>query len=981
MMLSRLGIKPSRLSHAAVAVLVAAVTACGGGGGSDNDSVRGGSELRSTQFTVNQPLGSVSFSGGNTLNLSLSVGAGAFPVSGDDQHVFYTITDRGPTIPCSETGEVIGVASFCADANGSVFALPDFSPRILRWKLTESGSNLNLSLEETIILRDGFNNPASGLPNGYESAADEKAYGPDGSELVANANGLDPAALVRLESGRFWVAEEYGPSLLLVESDGKVVQRQVPLGLKNDLSLSTYSDVREDVLPRVLARRKLQGGISALALSPDNQFLYFIMRAPLDSPNADLAAASRIVRIGKLSLNSDGTINALEGEYLYRLDSPSQFATKFDSKGDLDGDGFVAQSEVTINEAAALAEDYLLVVEQADTVSKVYRIDLSNATSISGTEFDDPATSPSLEERAVVEDYPFVVKQPIFNSMVNSLASGLSALGPRIEGMAILSSDFAMLTNDNQYGIRGAKAKMVLLPLVSLTKGLALPASPKLSYETSGLAQPSGGFDSGAADAIATDTAGARLFVANNATGQVDVFSLATPLDPTLSSQLSVANAAANLGISPGKITDLAVRGSYLAVSVANANPQANGMVVLYNLGALDVAGTFLVGAGPKALRFDPTGDRLFVANEGAPNAAYTVDPEGSVSMIDYRNGVAQAVVSTLDFRDFNSGGSRANELPDGLILTGPGATVAQDLEPDQLANNQTGAQLYVSLSENNAVAVIDLATFEVDSILALGNKDFGEAVSGLDSNSNGIVEIVSRPGVVGLYQPVGVGGYRFGSNDFVVTANTGAPREYSGFDESVPAEDLDGFNGPNIDSENPSIGAASDRNGFGRLQVSRVSGDTDGDGDIDLISAFGGRSFSIWDTQGNLVFDSGDDLARITAAYHGGNFNDRDEASISRGVKPKQITLFNSANQIFAMITLENDGGAIIYNVTSPYGVQFVQYLNNRSFSADPQFDTGDLGADDIALYATSAKAYILIANRRSGTVRVFELGSTADS
>jgi hypothetical protein len=57
-----------------------------------------------------------------------------------------------------------------------------------------------------------------------------------------------------------------------------------------------------------------------------------------------------------------------------------------------------------------------------------------------------------------------------------------------------------------------------------------------------------------------------------------------------------------------------------------------------------------------------------------------------------------------------------------------------------------------------------------------------------------------------------------------------------------------------------------SAKKALGRLRVSTASTDTDGDGLVDRIAAFGGRSFSIWDAAGNLVFDSGDAIERITA-------------------------------------------------------------------------------------------------------------------
>ena len=59
-----------------------------------------------------------------------------------------------------------------------------------------------------------------------------------------------------------------------------------------------------------------------------------------------------------------------------------------------------------------------------------------------------------------------------------------------------------------------------------------------------------------------------------------------------------------------------------------------------------------------------------------------------------------------------------------------------------------------------------------------------------------------------------------------------------------------------------------------GRLTVTRSLGDTDGDGDYDQLYVPGGRSFSIWDTDGRLVFDSGDAFERITAQRHPTFFN-----------------------------------------------------------------------------------------------------------
>lgn len=974
MMFSRQQYDSGFLKSVALVAVAAALSACGGGG-SDRDRRVGtiGTELRSAQFVVNESLGSVSFAGGNTLNLSLSVGSGAFHVPDDDRDVFYTITDRGPTVPCTDTGEVIGVDNFCSNSNGSVFAQPEFRPQILRWKLAESGNNLTLDLVERTTLRDQFNNPVEGVPPSFSQALDEIAYDPNGNQLQRNPNGMDPEALVRLNNGRFWIAEEYGPSLVLVESDGEVVERQVPAGIASDLNGSTF-DVKEDILPAIYAKRGVQRGIAALTVSPDNSFLYFVMKGPLANPNAAAVEDSRIVRVGKVSLNANGTPNALVGEYLYRLDSAAQY--------DLQADGETAvQSDVTVNEMSAVATDDLLLVEQAGTASKVFRINLANAASIQGSEFDSPSTSPSLEQQQALEDYPFVVKQPVFNSATDPRAGGIDEIGTGFEGFAILNSDFAAVTTDNEYGLRGVQSKIVVLPIPGLLNGTVSPVAPVLSYENSAIASNGADFDVNAADIVVANPSRERMFVANNAQGSIDVFSLATPLSPTLSSELDIAEVATSSGITAGRITAMTLTADYLVVTIANANAQEDGVLALYDLTTLGLTATYDVGPSPAAIAADRTAARVFVANEGVPNNSYSVDPEGSVSVLDFRSGVTSAIVTEIDFQDFNTGGSRADELPEGVLITGPGATVAQDLEPGSLSTSLDGSRLYVVLQENNAVAKINVASLEIESITAFGSKDFGGPAAGLDTNNNGLAQINSRPGVVGLFQAGSVDCFNYSGQRYYLTANTGAPRQYAGFNEVVPAADLDGFNGPAIDSANPSIGAASNNSEIGRLQVSNVTGDTDNDGDIDEISAFGGRSFSIWNDDGQLVFDSGDDIAQITQAYLGNDFNNRDAGSISQGAKPSAAVLVGSQGRVYAFIVLEASGGVLVYDVTSPFGAQFVQYINNRSFASDPQFDTGDIGPANIAVYSDTSGAYLLVANGRSGTVRVFEVGSTLDT
>ena len=101
----------------------------------------------------------------------------------------------------------------------------------------------------------------------------------------------------------------------------------------------------------------------------------------------------------------------------------------------------------------------------------------------------------------------------------------------------------------------------------------------------------------------------------------------------------------------------------------------------------MDGAGTYInqvtVGANPDMVTYTPDFTKLLVANEGEPDNDYLVDPEGSVSIIDISTGILTATVSTADFTSFNA---QINSLRgQGVRIYGPGATVAQDLEPEYI--------------------------------------------------------------------------------------------------------------------------------------------------------------------------------------------------------------------------------------------------------------------------------------------------------
>ena len=171
----------------------------------------------------------------------------------------------------------------------------------------------------------------------------------------------------------------------------------------------------------------------------------------------------------------------------------------------------------------------------------------------------------------------------------------------------------------------------------------------------------------------------------------------------------------------------------------------------------------------------------------------------------------------------------------------------------------------------------------------------------------------------------------------FLATANEGDPRDFAGYTEqaAVGSLALDPLAFPD-----PTIG---DPANLGRLGVSTVDGDVDGDGDYDVLYAFGGRSFSIWTANGQPVFDSGDDFEQITAAAIPQFFNTSDDQnrfdaqSDRRGPEPEAIAVGQIGARQYAFVGFERIGGVMAYDITDPFSPRFEQYINARNFSIDP--------------------------------------------
>lgn len=492
------------------------------------------------------------------------------------------------------------------------------------------------------------------------------------------------------------------------------------------------------------------------------------------------------------------------------------------------------------------------------------------------------------------------------------------------------------------------------------------------TYET-------GVFDEGASEIVAYDAVSRRLFSVNADANSVSIVSIVNPFNPTQVDSIDMS--AYGDGVNGIDVYD-----GLVAVASEAEAVDANGKLVFF-----DTLGNYIkdveVGVLPDMVTFTPDGTKVLVANEGEPNDDYTVDPEGSVSIINLANGVENAQVVNINFNQFD--GQEAALRDQGIRIFGPNATASQDFEPEFIAITEDGLTAFAMLQENNAAIVIDVNTATISGIIPLGYKDHNTPGNGFDaSNRSTNIDIRNWP-VLGMYQPDAVQSINIGGVDYIVTANEGDARDYDGYseEERVGGLVLDPDAYPNAaELQLDSL--------LGRLNSTLATGDTDGDGDVDQIYAYGARSFSIWNAAtGELVFDSGDHLEQKTAELLPNDFNSNNDENDSRksrsddkGPEPEAVELVRYEGSVFALIGLERIGGVMVYDITDPKAPEFVNYVNNRDFSVEDATSpaVGDLGVEDIVFIPLDQSpvnaALVVTSNEVSGTVSVFSVNTIPD-
>lgn len=510
------------------------------------------------------------------------------------------------------------------------------------------------------------------------------------------------------------------------------------------------------------------------------------------------------------------------------------------------------------------------------------------------------------------------------------------------------------------------------------------------------------------AEISAFDAASGRLFVTSSS--GIQVVSVDEQLQMTL---------LATLLLGSNDINSVAVKNGIIAVAVAASDKTLPGTIYFLDADGdvtspLITLGSVTVGANPDMLTFSADGNTVLVANEGERNTPAdisagksAVDPDGSVSIIDISD-LTHISVTTASFDPANVGsitdlkaeGARLFAENTGFETT----TLAQDLEPEYISISPDGKTAFVTLQENNAIGILDIATATFTDIVPLGFKSWLGLP--LDGTDNGSYNPSTALPVFGQYMPDGIGSFT-GTDGatYYIIANEGDDRNDFMSPDAVKLKDISKYVDP-ISGHNFSLdpeliakyGNLLSTSAIGNLRISLApgnNGDINGDGVIEQIQSYGARSFSILNADGTIVFDSGSQIEQFAAST--GSFKSADPAtsgifvdtrSDNKGPEPEGIAIGQIGGKTLAFVGLERAGGAImVYDVTDPLHVSFVQSLHNPDDSKALSGDGAESGAGPEGITFVSSDAspnghnLLFVSNEYAKTISLFEITNLNDA
>jgi hypothetical protein len=476
------------------------------------------------------------------------------------------------------------------------------------------------------------------------------------------------------------------------------------------------------------------------------------------------------------------------------------------------------------------------------------------------------------------------------------------------------------------------------------------------------------------ASEIATyDSSSKKIFVTNAVTDSIDILDITNPAMPTRIGGIDISTYGSGVN------SVVALKNGYIAAAIEANVIQDSGKVVFFTTAGV-YAKQVTVGALPDMITMTKDGKKVLVAGEGEPNGAYTVDPKGTIGIIDISGGISTLTQANVKLLSFDAAPA---SIPG--TLRKPSTPWANDLEPEYIAVNDASTMAVVGCQEANLFVLVDLTADTIKGYKGLGFKDYNLTGNGIDaSDKDNKINIQNYP-VKGVYMPDAIASYTVGGNTYFVTANEGDGRDYTAYlnETRVKSLTLDPI-------AYPTATALKQDSVLGRLKClsKDVIGDTDGDGDMDQLYSFGARSFTIWDQSGTLVWDSKNEIEKYFETNHPTFFNCnegkssvKDDRSDDKGPEPEAAIVGKIGSKYYAFIGLERQGGILVYDVTTPAAPVFETFISPYK-SDGTSTDAGVEGLVFVpAANSHTGKNLLIASHEVSGTTTIFQINDLLPS
>lgn len=792
---------------------------------------------------------------------------------------FLGLTDRGPNQNCEDLYATDPIKYAGAkDKFGRASPVPSFAPTIVY--LSAQGDSRSKSIRKSVPLRGQDGKPITGIPN---MAFDEVPYGPDcmGEPLSYDPSGLDTEDIGFIP-GTDYVAivDEYSPSVVIANyKTGMIKARHVPRKLKQHLKDASYQIIGD--IPNVYTNRRLNRGFEGVVVDAEANYVIAILQSPMIGDSGKFNN-NAIIRCAYFNMTVSDGLPRLSYAWSFIIEASSPVAY-------LDPD--TVPKDMKYSAAQYHSKNKFIALERAVGQVKLFLVDFTGATNIDKTEY---GASLMLERKT---NGIYLAQQFNVHSADKTLvwdsAPGVGGTigysgSDKVEGFAYDVTDDSKLwiIEDNDFGLEGnentviTKISLGRAPSgATICKSPGHPRAPKMNLmptKAIRLVQPttfriSKNPGAGAAENLDVNEKLKVVYVANDEGKTIDVYNISSK------SIVPIKKYAPSGDYEPTSASVCKMSGM-LAVGLAN-NEDGPGRVDILTsdlrlLRRVRNKNCFLVDD----VKWSDDCKFIVGACEGEG-----ADVPGGILVVDFggprgKRFRGSKVASFKPFdpivRFFDENGIRLVES----------RVPSVDLEPEYVSI--VGNNAFVTVQENNVIAVVDLLEAKVTELKPIGYIDRSRKGFEMDaSDKDGRIDIRVRPFVYSMPQPDGIKSYVSKDMEtYLVFANEGDAKD----EEEARGEDITDKGGLDRIAGAGLKSLVDYENELGRLKFSKINGYNVTTNIQEQMFSFGSRSFSIMKAStGEIVFDSGSWFARIQKRWFPKIFNsngyDSDDVSLSQ--------------------------------------------------------------------------------------------------